>query len=151
MPPTSRPNAYAVLEVAADSSLDEIRRAYHRQCLRLHPDKRADAADAVAFQRVQDAWALLQDAHARHEHDQELSRQQAAMDAAAEMAETVEWEDMEPGHSSDERALRCRCGELMLVSRHVLDMEANTILECEGCSLYHAVAPPRSDDKGEPS
>ena len=30
---------YAVLEISPDSSVDEIRKAYHKMALRYHPDK----------------------------------------------------------------------------------------------------------------
>lgn len=40
---------YADLEVAANASQDEIKQAYRKLALKVHPDKQGDAAD---FRRV---------------------------------------------------------------------------------------------------
>ncbi len=64
-------NYYDVLGVAPDASAHDIRKAYQRKALALHPDKQKDlppaqlAAVASEFHRVQTAYELLSDSAAR--------------------------------------------------------------------------------------
>eukprot|EP00756_Hemistasia_phaeocysticola_P044741 Hpha_TRINITY_DN1852_c0_g1::TRINITY_DN1852_c0_g1_i1::g.170581::m.170581/K09518/DNAJB12; DnaJ homolog subfamily B member 12 len=61
---------YAVLNVAKDAPADEIKRAYRRLALELHPDKNtADGADE-AFKAVGEAYSVLSDPQRRKEYDQ---------------------------------------------------------------------------------
>lgn len=62
------PDLYAVLGVARDATPAELRAAYKRLCLLLHPDKHSSAGDAsadiaadaeAAFARVSAAYAVL--------------------------------------------------------------------------------------------
>ena len=51
---------YKVLGIAQDATDEDVRRAYHRNALELHPDRStADAAEAAAaFQELQAAYKL---------------------------------------------------------------------------------------------
>ncbi|CAH8461918.1 unnamed protein product [Dicrocoelium dendriticum] len=82
---SNSPDLYSVLGIAKDASLAEIRAAYKRLSLILHPDRhsslefadsftlsstRAVAADAeAAFQRVSSAYAILSDPDKRAIYD----------------------------------------------------------------------------------
>ena len=69
------PSLYEILGVDSTASADDLRRAYHRAALRLHPDKTA-ALDAgarveaeVRFKEVRAAYATLADAESRAQYD----------------------------------------------------------------------------------
>jgi curved DNA-binding protein CbpA len=57
---------YAVLKVDASATDAEIRKAYKRRSLELHPDKGGSADD---FKRLQDAYEILSDAKLRSLYD----------------------------------------------------------------------------------
>ncbi|HVZ70992.1 MAG TPA: DnaJ domain-containing protein [Polyangia bacterium] len=59
---------YAVLGVERTAAAGEIRRAYRRLALRLHPD-RAGVASTERFLRVAEAYRVLSDAAARASYD----------------------------------------------------------------------------------
>ena len=61
---------YRVLEVPRDASAEDVKRAYKRLALRLHPDKNGgDAAAAEEFKSVNEAYAVLGDAERREAYD----------------------------------------------------------------------------------
>uniref|UniRef100_A0A7S1XIQ0 J domain-containing protein n=1 Tax=Phaeomonas parva TaxID=124430 RepID=A0A7S1XIQ0_9STRA len=66
---------YALLEVPRNAPTDDIRRAYRRKSLRLHPDKVAQRGEQVtaehraAFQQLQRAWEILRDNEKRKVYD----------------------------------------------------------------------------------
>lgn len=88
------PSYYEVLGLARDCSTEDIRRAYHREARKHHPDRQSTAAavggetsdaDAVAetadanadddaFLLVQESYETLRDAAARAAYDQQLAR-----------------------------------------------------------------------------
>ncbi|KAJ1639117.1 hypothetical protein T492DRAFT_938952 [Pavlovales sp. CCMP2436] len=125
---------YAVLGVAAGAGADEVRRAYHARCLRLHPDKAGGVQDAAAFQAVQDAWAVLGDAAARGAHDDEARRLADSLEAEYAAAEPVRFDEMRIAGPAAPRAWLCRCGAAYEVAAHELD-DGPIIVPCEGCSL----------------
>ncbi|CAI5986501.1 unnamed protein product [Closterium sp. NIES-64] len=62
---------YAVLGVNRDATHAEIRKAYHRMALRLHPDKNpGDATAKERFQALQRVFAVLGDAERRKIYDE---------------------------------------------------------------------------------
>jgi len=69
------PDFYEMLMIDNDVSQDEIKRAYKRQSLMMHPDKLAQKGQAVTdddqarFQRMKDAYEVLSDPHKRETYD----------------------------------------------------------------------------------
>jgi len=68
---TAAGNLYDVLGVGADASAQEIRTAYKRAALQLHPDKNIDAPEeaAINFRRLQHAYEVLGDDASRARYD----------------------------------------------------------------------------------
>lgn len=68
------PDHYEMLGVNRKASADEIRRAYRRLALNIHPD-RSNAPDAAErFTRLTQAYEVLRDQDARRRYDEDLSR-----------------------------------------------------------------------------
>ncbi|KAJ5385153.1 hypothetical protein N7517_003064 [Penicillium concentricum] len=67
---------YAVLGVAKDANITEIRAAHRKRVLKCHPDKIQDESQRIAaqdeFQKVQQAYELLSDDVRRTKHDQKV-------------------------------------------------------------------------------
>ncbi|KAL1196877.1 Chaperone protein dnaJ 6 [Cardamine amara subsp. amara] len=69
--PSSETSLYEVLGVESTASPQEIRKAYHKLALRLHPDKNLDDKDAKEkFQQLQKVISILGDEEKRAVYDQ---------------------------------------------------------------------------------
>lgn len=60
---------YALLEVAPHASNEQIRRAYRRRALALHPDRNPDPDATARFRAVAEAYAILADPGRRANYD----------------------------------------------------------------------------------
>lgn len=60
---------YALLEIAADATADDIKRAYRRLARQLHPDTNADPAAEARFKEVALAYEVLSDPDKRQRYD----------------------------------------------------------------------------------
>jgi hypothetical protein len=66
---------YSLLDLQRDADQDEIKRAYKRQSLQMHPDKLAQRGQAVTaqdqarFTRMKEAYEVLSDPHKRETYD----------------------------------------------------------------------------------
>merc|ERR1719327_641207 len=65
---------YAVLGVPPTASDKELRNAYRKACLRLHPDKGGDKAQ---FQQLQDAYACILEERAK-KHPSQTAEQKSS-------------------------------------------------------------------------
>lgn len=63
-------NFYKILGVEKGASEDEIKKAYRKLALRLHPDKCKDAGAEDAFKKVGEAFSVLSDSEKRQTYDQ---------------------------------------------------------------------------------
>mmetsp|Transcript_30779 Transcript_30779/g.50253 ORF Transcript_30779/g.50253 Transcript_30779/m.50253 type:complete len:176 (-) Transcript_30779:79-606(-) len=63
---------YKMLGVKKTATLAQLKSAYRRRSLRVHPDKNPDPRAALAFDALRDAYDLLRDEQNRHHYDQEL-------------------------------------------------------------------------------
>lgn len=75
-------SAASLLALDANFTAEELKGAYRRASLRYHPDK-AGPESTEAFQRIQDAYHLLQ------QSDRDVSRQKAQQARAA--ADDLTW------------------------------------------------------------
>lgn len=70
------PDYYRTLGVDRKATHEEIKRAYRRLALNIHPD-RSSAPDATErFTRLTEAYEVLGDPRARYEYDQQLAREE---------------------------------------------------------------------------
>jgi len=63
-------NYYAILGLEKSASEDEIKKAYRKLALRLHPDKCKETGAEEAFKRVNEAFSVLSDKDKRPVYDQ---------------------------------------------------------------------------------
>src|SRR5437667_6006656 len=62
-------NYYMILGIAEDASREDIRAAFRRRALELHPDR--SGMERGPFQEVQEAYSVLSDPERRSRYDQE--------------------------------------------------------------------------------
>jgi molecular chaperone DnaJ len=65
------PDLYAVLGVKKDASIDEVRRAYRRMAIKLHPDRNPEKDAELKFKTVSAAYDVLSDQDKRTKYDRE--------------------------------------------------------------------------------
>ncbi|KAJ2506755.1 hypothetical protein GGI11_006566 [Coemansia sp. RSA 2049] len=65
---------YAILGVSPEASAEEIRTAYMKRALQVHPDRNASATATKEFQALADAYYVLSDTERRSQYDREHSR-----------------------------------------------------------------------------
>lgn len=79
----SRPNHYKTLKVSASATHAEIRRAYHAEARRWHPDRFSERSVVDAkraddsMRDVNEAWRVLRDDSLRQRHDHELAERES--------------------------------------------------------------------------
>jgi len=61
---------YALLNVAADATAEEIRAAYRQSARQLHPDMQSKQGTSLLFRQVQEAYEILSDSSKRTAYDQ---------------------------------------------------------------------------------
>ncbi|KAI3429276.1 hypothetical protein D9Q98_005372 [Chlorella vulgaris] len=155
-PGLQRASWYQVLGVASDANADEIKAAFRRAALRLHPDKActdssshsdgpASARAGDEYLLVQQAWQVLQDAGLRAAYDRQLALSAAAADV--HINETVQLPDMEVTAVDGEPCYTwpCRCGGAFLLPVEEAEAAAQAgwelTLPCSTCSLHIRVLP----------
>ena len=75
----SRKTHYEILGVKQTARLEEIKRAFRRRALRLHPDRNpGDYRAAAKFRRVNEAYEVLSDPDRRRAYDIALENSEAA-------------------------------------------------------------------------
>lgn len=64
-------NPYTILSIASDASNEEIKQAYRRIAMRLHPDKNLSKGAVIQFQDINLAYEILIDPERRGAYDRE--------------------------------------------------------------------------------
>ena len=60
---------YDLLDVSEDASQSQIRKAYRKKAMRLHPDRNPSESAEAEFKDIQKAYAVLGDPERRREYD----------------------------------------------------------------------------------
>jgi len=76
---SSSQNNYDLLGITPQATDEEIKRAYRKAALRLHPDKNPDPEAAAQFQAIDKAYKILSDPKLRSTYDQLGARAADAM------------------------------------------------------------------------
>src|SRR3990167_10484344 len=66
--PISKRDYYEVLGVGKSASADEIKKAFRRKAVELHPDK--EGGDEAKFKEINEAYEVLKDEKKRQRYDQ---------------------------------------------------------------------------------
>jgi curved DNA-binding protein CbpA len=135
------PTQYEVLQICNTSTQEEIRAAYKRRLLEVHPDKQAlDGVSLathapVSVQDVQRAWDVLRHEDKRRQYDASL-----LADAQQRVTpwESVSLQDMQRTSLADGSTLfayDCRCGEAYeLTQAETACLQSSALLlHCIGC------------------
>jgi DnaJ-class molecular chaperone len=78
---------YAVLGVAANAGLDEIKKAYRKKASQLHPDKNLSVDAPTKFRQVQQAYEALADIDKRKVYDE--NRRRTLLDSPIDTAREI--------------------------------------------------------------
>jgi len=82
---------YHTLGVPWTATAEDMKRAYRRQSIRIHPDKNpGDPRAGEAFGRLSNAYEVLSDETTRRQYHQEIERGQTEAEIEAEMAQQFE-------------------------------------------------------------
>ena len=60
---------YSILEVDNESSFEEIKSAFRKQCIKWHPDKNLGKDTTEKMQLINEAYLILKDSEARAKYD----------------------------------------------------------------------------------
>jgi diphthamide biosynthesis protein 4 len=130
---------YQVLCVSTDSTVEELRAAYHARALACHPDK--PGGSATAFQALQLAWEVVSDPAQRSAYDAELAAAAAAAARATQAAAVALCEEVPVAELQREGegggaawAYPCRCGDKFTATQVHIDCKVE-LVNCNGCSL----------------
>ncbi len=136
----SSDNLYTILGVSEDANTNEIKKAYHRLALTVHPDKISNSTpkcDEFAtltpnypFSRINHAWNVLKDAEKRRNYDSQIGSNQTRFFAARE----VDLDDLTYDSELKGFVFLCQCGDKVIVQENELESEKD-MFECFTCSL----------------
>lgn len=143
---TTTTTHYDRLQVSSNSTLTQIKAAYHKAARQSHPDKTLNEEDH--FRKIQAAWECLRHQDSRQAYDETLRVRAAQQQARRANAILLEKEDCRGPETivmvtddDDQEALvvawlyTCRCGEELDII--VLLQEQESLLDCPGCSLTY--------------
>ncbi len=117
---------YEILNVPLTASEEQIRAAYHKRLLELHPDKRGGDVGGVAeLEAVRVAFQTLGDKSKRALYDART------YEPATVVVDTLTEDDFD--RVDDELTYPCRCGGSFFLA--VSSLGAVDIVPCDTCSL----------------
>lgn len=136
---------YEVLKVSPEASIEDIKAAFRKLALEMHPDKNPSSSDDE-FGRIQQAWECLRDA--RQTYDEELRCASTRSEAKMTSAMTVKLADMEEAVDDETNHVvyvyACRCGDEVQVwpedwQQPNDEGRPSLLMECPGCSFSYSI------------
>eukprot|EP00929_Paragymnodinium_shiwhaense_P001239 TRINITY_DN101465_c0_g1_i1.p1 TRINITY_DN101465_c0_g1~~TRINITY_DN101465_c0_g1_i1.p1 ORF type:complete len:998 (-),score=265.96 TRINITY_DN101465_c0_g1_i1:128-3121(-) len=125
---------YDVLGVKKDATVDDIRKAYKRCCVKHHPDKGGDRAK---FDEVARAYKVLSDPHLRkvydHRGDDGVAEVQAHMNAAAATGAAANSEAADAA-KAEPVFTQCSVSLEMVFSGGEVEAPVVRIVACRSCN-----------------
>ena len=139
-------NFYQVLRIPHDASQDEIKKAYLRRSLELHPDKIADLSRREEFKRkfqvLSEIYTILGNTEKRFDYDNKFHYSNHSTNTT----DSTIYEDIPLNNCSEHEkfySYHCRCsGAFILSKQDVLASKGVTstphqnvfIVDCDSCS-----------------
>ena len=65
-------NYYSILGISKDANVDEIKKAYHKNALKYHPDKNRGENAEEMFKKVVEAYEVLSDPYKKQRYDNSI-------------------------------------------------------------------------------
>jgi len=126
--------------VPRDASSADVKAAYHRVLLQLHPDKRKSSTHHVDIALIKEAYTVLSDKERRFVYDSHLKKQTYVTTAPrpAQVISLEEFEDESIGNVEDVSEggpwrYQCRCGGTYRITSELMD-KGEHLIACNGCS-----------------
>jgi diphthamide biosynthesis protein 4 len=123
-------NLYDILSVSLDSTLDEIKRSYHKLSLKYHPDKdkvkvSQEKYAGITQEVLNYAYTILSNPITRSEYNHSHMHS---------VIQTIPIEDMQYDSEAEVFSYSCRCSGLYTITVQELEKLIN-VIECCHCSL----------------
>lgn len=137
--PTQPPvDYYLVLGVQRTSNIQEIKHAYHRQLLSLHPDRiPAEQNPVQGFDAalLKEAYRVLSSPDLRAKHDELLvSKQPDRTPSNQRPAHIISLAEFDESPSREgEWTVDCRCGSAYRITEAQMEDDVH-LIGCDGCS-----------------
>lgn len=128
----------------AHLSQADVKQAYHRTLLKIHPDKvkRYQAGNEVTIEGdegtdialLREAYSTLSDPDARRKYDLSLRKDQAAGPRPAQVVSLDDFtQDVDPSLRDDVYIYSCRCGGRYKITETQLGEDVH-LVGCDACS-----------------
>lgn len=129
-------NYYAILNCSPDSSLDDLKKSYHKLALRYHPDKNDVHHSPELFQSIEEAWRVLGNEESKKDYDAQL-KQLNLEDMSILLFSRIKVDELKVcPDDEDVLTYTCRCGGDYKVHKSDLDEKNCTVqVPCQECTL----------------
>lgn len=124
-------NLYEILSVAPSSPLEEIKHAYKKLLLSVHPDKTIEGGSSE-FLLVQHAFSVLREPERRRAYDEELAKRKLMK---IHVSEVVDASSMTFCEDDSSLVRSCRCGGEYKLCSADFEVGGSIVVECSGCSI----------------
>lgn len=126
-------NLYEILNCNENSTLEDLRKSYHKLLKIYHPDKDKNT-NSVHFLNIQNAWEILSDSEKRKQYNARIFQNKLTDQSL--IYSTLTLDEMELNSDANLYHYQCRCGGIYEISKQEIDENTgNTLFNCNECSL----------------